>query len=103
MAPAAAAAIRMGMSIGLDLDVDDATDEHEADEHHETAEAEDDEAKRQPKGFRWLLEHRIHKVGRGHEEEPGQADRQEADDIARKPLLGRQGPDLPLDAYSFAD
>ena len=39
MAPAATAAMRMGrMGIGLDLDVDDLADEHEADEHHESAE-----------------------------------------------------------------
>ena len=32
----------------LDLDVDDAADQHEADEHHEPAEREDDHAERQP-------------------------------------------------------
>src|SRR5262249_23366498 len=82
IAPAAAAAIRMGISIGLDLDVDDATDEHEADEHHESAEQEDHEAERQAEGLRRLLEHRVHEVGGGDEQEAGKADRQEADHVA---------------------
>ena len=78
-------------------------DEHEADEHHEPAEGEDDHAERQPEGLRRLLEHRVHEVRGGDEQEAGKADRQEADDVARQPLLSGQGPDLALDPDPLAD
>ena len=43
----ATVAINSGKSISLDLDVDDAPDEEEADGHHDSAGAEDEEAGRQ--------------------------------------------------------
>src|SRR5690242_5899570 len=104
IAPAAAAATMSGrMGIGLDLDVDDAADEHEADEHHEPAEEQDDHPERQAEGLRRLGEHRVHEVRRGDEQEAGEADGQEADDVARQSLLRRQRPDLALDPDPFAD
>src|SRR6185436_4995099 len=53
IAPAATAAMTMGRSIGLDLDVDDLADEHEPDEHHEPAHDEDDHAGRQAEDLGW--------------------------------------------------
>src|SRR4029079_1647987 len=104
IAPAATAAMRIGRNggIGSDLDVDDFSDQHEADEHHESAEEEEDDAGRQPKDRRRVQEHRVHEVGRRDEEEPGEADRQEADDVARQALLGRPRPDLARDTRPAA-
>ena len=48
-------------------------------------------------------EHRVHEVRGGDEQEAGEADRQEADDVARQPLLGGQGPDLALDPDPLAN
>ena len=64
---------------------------------------EDHDAERQAEGLRRLLEHRLHEVRGGDEQEAGEADRQEADDVARQPLLGGQGPDLALDPDPLAD
>ena len=50
-----------------------------------------------------IEEHRIHEPGRRDEQEAGEADRQEADDVAGQALLRRQGPDLALDADALAD
>src|SRR4029079_14037604 len=99
IAPAATAAMRIGRNggIGSDLDVDDFSDQHEADEHHESAEEEEDDAGRQPEDRRRVQEHRVHEVGRRDEEEPGEADRQEADDVARQTLVGPQRPALTLE------
>src|SRR6478752_230326 len=103
IAPAATAAMTMGRSIGLDLDVDDLADEHEPDEHHESTDDEDDHAGRQAEDLGWRCEHRLHEAGRGDEQEAGQRDRQEADDVARQALLGGQGADLALDPDALAD
>src|SRR5436190_5267674 len=105
IAPAAAAAMRIGTKggIGSDLDVDDLADQHEPDEHHEPAHEQDHDPEREPEGLRRLLEHRCHEVGGRNEQEAGQADRQEADDVARQPLLGGQGPNLALDPDPLAD
>src|SRR5215204_3131557 len=65
IAPAARAATAMGrISIRLDLDVHDLADQHEADEHHETAEDQDHYAGRQSQHGRWVEEHRFHEAGR---------------------------------------
>src|SRR6476659_166451 len=53
IAPAATAAMTMGRSIGLDLDVDDLADEHEPDEHHESTDDEDDHTGRQAEDLGW--------------------------------------------------
>src|SRR6478672_618269 len=105
IAPAATAAMRIGTKVGIgsDLDVDDATDEHEADEHHESAEQEEHDPGRQPEDGWRVEEHRLHEVGRGDEQEPGEADGQEPDDVARQALLGRQRPDLALDPDPLAN
>ena len=50
-----------------------------------------------------VVEHRGHEPRRGDEQEAGQADRQEADDVARQALLRREGPDLALDPDALAD
>src|SRR3954462_6635677 len=104
IAPAAAAATMSGrMGIGLDLDVDDFTDQHEADEHHEAAEEQDHHAERQAESFGGLVEQRTQEVGAPDEQEPRQPDRQEADDIAGQPLLGGQRADLALDPDALAN
>src|ERR1700704_1869811 len=55
--PAASAATSSGrMGTGSDLDVDDFGDEHEPDEHHDPAEAEDDDARREPEDAGRVLE-----------------------------------------------
>src|ERR1700704_4233989 len=101
MAPAAAKA--MTMAIGSDLDVDDLADEHEPDEHHETAEGQDDDPGRKAEDAGRVLEHRIHEVGSCKEEEAGQGDRQEADHVARQALLRGEGADLALDPDALTD
>ena len=73
------------------------------DEHHETAEAEDDHAGRQTEDLRRIVEHRLHEAGRGDEQEAREADRQEPDDVAGQALLRGQGPDLALDPDALAD
>src|SRR6476620_9283649 len=104
MPSAASAAMARGRTgIGLDLDVDDATDEHEPDEHHDPAEDQDDDAGGQPGDAGRIEEPGIHEPGRGHEQEAGQADRQHADDVARQSLLSGEGPNLALDADTLAD
>ena len=45
----------------------------------------------------------VMKPGRRDEQEASQRDRQEADDVARQPLLRGQGLDLALDADALAD
>ena len=93
----------MGMSHGLDLDVDDAADDQEADEHHEPADGEDD---RRPAGSpsssggfsnigsmncgAMTVRMPTRPMGR-------------PDDVAGHALLGGEGPDLALDAHALAD
>src|SRR5687767_4203171 len=100
----ARAAIRMGTSgIWLDLDVDDAADEDEADEHHHATDSENEQAGGQAEQLGWLLEHRLHEGRRDDRHDDHQADRQEADDVARHALLGRESLDLALDTDALAD
>src|SRR3954452_8949694 len=103
IAPPARPATRRGRSIGSDLDVDDLADQHEADEHHETADREDDHAGRKPQDGGWIGEHRVHEPGCRDEQEGSEADRQAGDDVARQALLRRQRPDLALDPDALAD
>src|SRR3954469_24883950 len=59
MPAAARPATRIAMTgIRLDLDVHDLADEQEAEEHHETAEHQDDHAGRQAEDGGWIQEHR---------------------------------------------
>src|SRR3954454_10226562 len=59
MPAAARPATRIAMTgIRLDLDVHDLADEQEAEEHHETAEHQDDHAGRKAEDRRWVEEHR---------------------------------------------
>ena len=78
-------------------------DEHEAYEHHEPADREDDDAGGQADEVDAGVEHRLHEARGGDEQEAGQPDRQEADDVTRQPLLRGQGLDLALDADALAD
>ena len=64
---------------------------------------QDDHAGRQAEDVGRVHEHRVHELGRGDEQEDGQADRQAADDVARQALLRGQGPDLALDPDALAD
>src|SRR2546423_15429557 len=85
MAPPATAATMIGrIGIALDLDVHDLADDHEADEHHETAEAEDDDAGRKTQDGRWVGEHGLHEARCGDEQEARKADRQGRDHVGRQ-------------------
>src|SRR4051794_17560074 len=80
MPAAARPATRIAMTgIRLDLDVHDLADEQEPEEHHETAEHQDDHAGRKAEDRGWIQEHRRHEVRRDHEQDPGQSDRQPRD------------------------
>src|SRR5665811_1291459 len=105
MASAATAAMTTGRSgpIALDLDVHDFPNEHEADEHHGQAHADQDDACRDPADVDGRVEHRLHEAWRDDEQEAGQADRQERHDIAGDSLLGGERSDLALDPHPLAD
>src|SRR3954449_1208294 len=99
MPAAARPATRIAMmGIRLDLDVHDLADEQEAEEHHETAEHQDDHAGRKAEDRRWIQEHRCHEARRDDEQDSRQADRQARDHVARQSLLRGERPDLALDA-----
>src|SRR5664280_1565190 len=105
IANAAAAAMTIGRTvpIALDLDVHDSADDHEADEHHRPTDGHQDHAGRNPRDVDRGVEHRRHEVRRDDEQDPGQADREERHDVAGDPLLGGERADLALDPDAFAD
>src|SRR5450756_606263 len=78
MASAATAAMTTGRSgpIALDLDVHDLPNDHEADEHHRQAHADQDDARWDPADVDGRVEHRLHEARRDDEQEASQADRQ---------------------------
>src|SRR4051794_13429550 len=104
MPAAARPATRIAMTgIRLDLDVHDLADEQEAEEHHETAEHQDDHAGRKAEDRRWIQEHRCHEARRDDEQDACEADRQARDHVTRQSLLRGERPDLALDADPFPD
>src|SRR6188768_2305977 len=100
--PAMSARMRVGF-MTLHLDVDDAADEQEPDEHHDAAQGEHAYAERQPERLGRLLEHGPHELGGDGRDDAQQADGQEADDVAGHASLRREGPDLALDAHALPD
>src|SRR5215218_7517974 len=104
MAPAATSATTIAMgSIQLDLDVHDAPDEHEAHEHGEAADRQNDHAGREAEQRCARIEHRLHEARCRDEQEPGKRDGQEADNVPREALLRGERLDLALDPDPFPD